>query len=192
MVLDGYWKALGTMSIKKKKQVQKRFRMMHLKDGRDLPPIEFYLLAKQRINKDMLDWVNSHDSNHITKQVKLERSDKNPLWLYQSVIARDATRAHGHYLRDINDDDKAELLIYWDSLTKEQQKQELVSMWARLKWVNSAYHELNYLFQAIDQEYLNKRERKLYLTHQDGLLRAIDDLSLSINTAGAFCIICNS
>ncbi len=177
------------MIMRKTKQKQKRFKMMHSKNGKDLSPIEFYLLTQQLIRTNMNDWVNSHDSKHVAEVYKLERQQNNPLWAYQSVIAKDATRGHGNYLQDVTEGDISELSDYWETLTPEQQKQEAISMWARLKWVNSAYRGLNDIFTAFDREYLNKQQGKDYLTPKDGVLKTLDDLSLSLHTWGAFSLL---
>lgn len=175
--------------MRKTKQKQKHFRLMHSKQDKDLSPVEFYLLAKKTINTDMYDWVSSHDGKHIAEIHKLDRKQNNPLWTYQSVIAKNATHEHGNYLKDVTETDINELSNYWDTLTAEQQKQEVVSMWARLKWVNSAYREFGYLFGAIDSVYLNNQNRQGYLTHSEGVLNIIDVLSQSPHTWGAFSIV---
>ena len=175
--------------MRKTKQKQKHFRMMHSKQGKDLSPIEFYLLAQQETRVNMHDWVNSHDSKYIAETYKLERQQNNPLWTYQSVIAKNATHAYGNYLRDVTKGDIRELSYYWESLTPDQQKQEVISMWARLKWVNSAYRELSNIMTAFDREYLNKPTDNTYLTQKEGVLKWIDDLSLSRHTWGAFSIV---
>lgn len=168
---------------------KKTFRMMHSKNGKDLSPIEFYLLAQRMTRVNMHGWVNSHDTKYVSETYKLKRQQNNPLWTYQSVIARVATSGYGNYLQDVTEGDISELSDYWESLTPDQQKQEVISMWARLKWVNSAYRELFNIMTAFDREYLNKQQGKDYLTPKDGVLRTLDDLSLSPHTWGAFSIV---
>ena len=173
----------------KSKKKQARFKPMHSNEGKYLSPVEFYLLANKSINTNLYDWVNSHDGKHIAEIHKLDRKQNNPLWAYQSVIARNATHAFGNYLKDVTETDIDELSNYWDTLTAEQQKHEVVSMWARLKWVNSAYREFGYLFGAVDDVYLNNPNRQDYLTHSEGVLNIFDELSQSPHTWGGFSIV---